>query len=99
MAKTGAAHEQLTISIRKNFEKGEFGSIYDLFNPYPITELKDRINLNYNTIARRLRTPKLFTVEDIGRICDVFKIDHGKLIRVILDEAARVEKVTKKSVK
>jgi transcriptional regulator with XRE-family HTH domain len=58
-------------------------------------EFGERVECDYTTVSRLLSGDRAPSTRLLGRICDAFKLDRGKALRVLgLDQADNVGRVT-----
>lgn len=72
--------------LKAALENGSLESIRDIQQIVPITVLTQDMQLNYNTLSKRLLDPSRFTMSDIHRLAGLIGIDSSELFRKIVKE-------------
>jgi hypothetical protein len=72
-------------SIALKLEKGAL-RIADIKKLIPITSLATEMNINYNTLCKRLLDPRTFTTEDVFNLAKLLQMDPTILFDVIIRE-------------
>jgi hypothetical protein len=78
--------------LKAALESGTIEAIKDIQQIVPITVLTDDMELNYNTLSKRLLDPARFTVADISRLSTLVGVDPGEMFLRILKEVPKKER-------
>jgi hypothetical protein len=72
--------------VKAALENGNLESIRDIQKIVPITVLTQDMQLNYNTLSKRLLDPSRFTLLDINRLAGLIGVDSSELFKKIVKE-------------
>lgn len=72
--------------VKAALENGSLESIRDIQKIVPITVLTQDMQLNYNTLSKRLLDPSRFTLLDVHRLAGLIGVDPSELFKKIVKE-------------
>lgn len=71
-------------AIKSLIETESLKSLKEIFEILPVTVVRVDMKVNYNTLRRRIDTPKLLTVEDIVKLASLIEVDPLKIMRLVI---------------
>lgn len=76
----------MRIKFKKNFQRKFLQEVLTKINCPTISELSNRISVNYSTLKNYFTEERLLSEEILNRLCGISGIDKNKLNFKILDD-------------
>lgn len=72
----------------------EFNQIFTII---PISVVKDDMQVNYNTLRRRIQKPDLLTIKDVRVMSQLFDVEETALLQIILADINKQVSIKKRT--
>jgi hypothetical protein len=73
-------------AIKSLIETNKIAKFSDIFTILPISVIKEDMQVNYNTLRRKIFNPMLLTLKDITKMAELFKVKTYLLLELIESE-------------
>jgi hypothetical protein len=73
-------------ALKATIESGQLKTFQHIFQIAGKTAVRNQLGLNYTTFSRKVSDPRLFTVQELFNLANLFKIDPRLLFEQILSD-------------
>ena len=71
-------------AIKCLHQTGCIDGLYDAFTLINISQLTQEMEMNYNTLRRKINDARLFTIKDILKLSELFEIEPVEIFHLVL---------------
>lgn len=77
-------------------ESGHIKSFPDIFRYIPKTTVYRDLGVNFNRFGRAIYDPKIFKLDELFRLAEIFEVDDKQLVDMAYEQAIAYKKMQEK---